>query len=314
MRSAFATAVLGSTPDGLVRASEDASFRSYWRVRLGTRSWILMDAPPEREDCRPFLAVARRLRQAGLHPPTVFGQDLANGFLLLEDLGDVLFADRLTPDSADSLYGQALGVLARLAALDATGLPPYDEALLARELDLFPGWYVERQLGLPVDHGFRAWWEPLTETLVRTALAQPTVFVHRDFHCGNLMIRSGQPGILDFQDAVSGPLTYDLVSLLLDRYVTWPRPRLLAWAEQHRARVAPDVAPATWERWFDAMGLQRNLKIVGIFARLKLRDGKDRYLAWQPRFIGYLLATARRYEAFTPLAAFLERHASGAAS
>ncbi|MDX1569379.1 MAG: phosphotransferase [Xanthomonadales bacterium] len=288
------------------RASEDASFRSYWRVRVGGQRFILMDAPPDKEDSRPFVDVAARLRRAGLHAPEIITSDLTSGFLLLEDLGETLYAEELTPASADTLYGEALAALARMQRIDPGGLPLYDRKLLTSEMDLFPDWYLARQLKRPVDEQFRRWWSELQDLLVGNAQEQPQVFVHRDFHCGNLMRCPDPPGIIDFQDAVHGPVTYDLASLLLDRYVSWPADRLEHWCEQFRQAHASDVAPELWQRWFDLTGLQRNLKVVGIFARLNLRDDKPRYLEWQPRFLGYVRATARRYPECAALESYLE--------
>ncbi len=305
-RLAFATRAIGREPASIDRASEDASFRSYWRVLADGERWILMDAPPQHEDCRPFVAVAERLRNAGLRPPEIHAADLELGFLLLEDLGDTLVAELLDEERADEVYRNAFSMLEEMTRVSAAGLPEYDAERLTADLELFPTWFVGGQLGRPVDAAFLSWWNPLVNAILTSALQQPRVFVHRDFHCGNLMPLGDEYAVLDFQDAVAGPITYDLISLLQDRYIAWPRERLLTWSDAHRRQVAPDVTAETWTRWVDWMGLQRNLKVVGIFARLDQRDGKARYLEWQPRFAHYVRDVAGRYRELGALSAFLD--------
>ncbi len=289
---AWAQAQLGMALDW-APASSDASFRRYFRLRRGGRSWILMDAPPGKEDCRPFVAVARAMRTIGLNVPEVLAEDLEAGYLLLTDLGETPYLAALDPDNADALYGDALDALLRLQrARPAVALPPYDASALQAELALFPQWLLARHLDLAPPPA----WEAACAVLVENALAQPRVWVHRDYHARNLMVTERHnPGILDFQDAVLGPVTYDLVSLLRDCYVAWPEDRVRGWAERYRRQaVAAGVLPetvdaATFRRWFDRMGIQRHLKAAGIFARLWHRDGKSGYLGDVPRTLGYVL-------------------------
>ena len=290
-----------------VPASSDASFRSYHRVTAPCGTVILMDAPPAQEDSRPFVDVAGRLLACGVNVPRVLAADLDQGYLLLTDLGDTLYLDCLDADSADALYDDAIAALVAIQRDGrASGLPPYDEALLRREMALFTDWLLERHLGLDLAP-VRADLAAAMDTLVDSALAQPRVFVHRDYHSRNLMrTRENNPGILDFQDAVLGPITYDLVSLLRDCYVAWPAAHVDAWIELYRHRaVAAGLQvgdPDTFRRWFDLMGVQRHLKAAGIFARLYHRDGKDRYLPDIPRTWGYISALLDRCPELAPLA------------
>ena len=288
-------------------ASADASFRRYFRVSHGGQSWVVMDAPPVQEDCRPFLHVAQLLLEAGLNGPRVLAQDLAQGYLLLSDLGRQTFLHVLTPDNADGLFTAAIGALVQWQAASRDGvLPPYDEALLARELALFPDWYVARHLGRVFTAEQQGWWEATCRLLVARALAQPRVFVHRDYMPRNLMVSTpdeagtglaGAPGVLDFQDAVHGPISYDVVSLFKDAFASWPAARVAGWRRQYwdAARAAGLPVPADFAgfaRDFDLMGLQRHLKVLGIFARINYRDGKPHYLADTPRFIRYVREVA----------------------
>jgi len=297
-------------------ASGDASFRRYFRVTLADgNTRIAMDAPPDHEDCAPFVAVAGRLADAGLHVPAILARDLAQGFLLLEDLGSRHYLDVLDADNADRLYGDALGALLSLQAGCAhQGLPPYDAALLQREMALFPEWLLGRHLGLTLDDGERALLAQTFAVLTDNALAQPQVCVHRDYHSRNLMLPpAGQrPGVIDFQDAVIGPVTYDLVSLLRDCYIAWPQARVDGWAMGYFAlAVQSGVLRASHEdrflRWFDLMGAQRHLKAAGIFARLNHRDGKPGYLQDIPRTLGYIVAAAARNPELAGLAALIEQ-------
>ena len=287
----------------------DASFRRYFRLADGNDSWVLMDAPPEREDCRPFVDVAQRLRASGVEAPHILAQDLERGFLLLEDLGDELLADELHGDNADHWMPRLFTLLQRLAGhVDAQGLPDYDPQRLLTELELFTNWYLERHKGLRLSSADQEVWEALCSRLIGNALEQPQVFVHRDFHSANLLrAPDAGIGVIDFQDAVRGPLSYDFASLVWDRYIPWPRARLETWMADMRRRVAVDVDPGTWTRWCDWMGLQRNLKIVGIFARLHYRDGKAGYLEMVPRFWGYVQDVLPRYEETREFHALLER-------
>ncbi len=298
----------------LAPASADASFRRYFRVRDGERTHIVMDAPPGKEDCRPFIAVARAFGDAGLNVPEILASDVEHGFLLLSDLGDRQYLQVLDEASADALYGDAIDALLRLqkAGLhDEATLPPYDEALLMKEMDLFRDWYVEGYLGVSLDEGQAQLLEQAFSMLAASALEQPRVWVHRDYHSRNLMVVSEHnPGILDFQDAVYGPLCYDLVSLLRDCYIAWPAARVDAWMRDYFTRASllgllEGAGLDQFRRWFDWMGMQRHFKAIGIFARLYLRDGKPGYLGDIPRTMNYVLESAARYGEFRGLRDFL---------
>jgi len=303
-------------------ASNDASFRRYFRIdalRAGAPSRVAMDAPPPMEDCRPFVHAAGVLHDAGVHVPQVLAADLERGFLLLEDFGSTTYLQRLhdrAGDDAqiDALMRDASSALVRMQAASREGVfPAYDRALLSRELELYPQWYVERHRGVALDDDLRADLQQAFERLLANNLSQPRVFVHRDWHSRNLMaLDVGNPGVLDFQDAVYGPLTYDLVSMLRDAYIEWPEERQLDWAARYwqaaRASRLPVAADfGEFYRDFEWMGLQRHLKVLGIFARLYHRDGKDRYLADLPLVLSYALRTARRYRELDALARSMER-------
>ena len=295
-------AVLGYPADDLRPASGDASFRRYFRLRYPGGTLIAMDAPPQQEDCRPFLAVRSLLEEAGVTVPAVLARDLEAGYLLLSDLGDRRYLDVLDPPAAARLYAAALDSLARaqkgIGGTALAGLPPYDRALLEREMAFFSDWLVAGYLGLRLSPAERQVLGRSFDALAEAALEQPRVFVHRDYHSRNLMhLDEGGPGVLDFQDAVQGPVTYDLVSLLRDCYVAWPEERVRQWALDFLglpgvAGLAGDPGPGQWLRWFDLMGIQRHLKASGIFARLWLRDGKPGYLADIPRTLSYIVAAA----------------------
>ena len=291
-------------PARLEPASADASFRRYLRVRVSGRSWIVMDAPPGREDVRPYVRIARLLRPVGLNVPEILAEDAERGFLILTDLGETLYLDALTPERADRLYGDALGALATLqACVDPGALPPYDRALLLAELALFHDWFLRRHLGLVLSPAEEALLEAVSGTLVASALAQPVVAVHRDYHSRNLLVTGrNNPGIVDFQDAVAGPVTYDLVSLLRDCYIAWPRERVEAWALGYhdlacQSGILHEEDEERFLAWFDLMGVQRHLKAIGIFARLWHRDGKRGYLADIPRTLGYVREVSGRHRA-----------------
>ncbi|HSW11626.1 MAG TPA: phosphotransferase [Solimonas sp.] len=292
---------------GFAPASADASFRRYFRLESEGRSWVLMDAPPEKEDCKPFIHVAGLLRLAGLHGPKVIAQNLDEGFLLLSDLGRQTYLHVINEANADALFADAIGALIRWQQASRPGqLPPYDEALLRRELALFPDWYVARHLQRTLDPQQAAKLAAVETLLVQSALAQPRVYVHRDYMPRNLMISTPNPGILDFQDAVEGPISYDVVSLFKDAFLSWPAERVQGWAKQYwlQGRAAGLPLPADFDsffRDFEWMGLQRHLKVIGIFARINYRDGKPHYLADVPRFIRYVRDTAGRYEELRPL-------------
>jgi aminoglycoside/choline kinase family phosphotransferase len=287
----------------------DASHRRYFRVSVKGASRILMDAPPKLEDSAPFVDIDRRLRAAGLHAPEILLADTDAGFVLLEDLGDALYRDLITQDSVQPLFDDAFRALAVMAReVPHAGLPAYDRVLYCRELGWFTGFYLGRHRGYGLDSDQQREWQAFCESLVASALAQPQVFVHKDFHSCNLLRTAGNsPGIIDFQDAVSGPLTYDFVSLVWDRYVTWPRARLERWMEQYRATVAPNIDPAAWVRWCDLMGLQRNIKIVGRFALLRYEQDKRGYLEMIPRFYGYILDVLSLYPELAAVRRWLER-------
>jgi N-acetylmuramate 1-kinase len=302
-------------------ASADASFRRYFRVTSSgaePQTWIVMDAPPEKEDVAPFIKVAQMLVDAGINAPRVVAQNLDDGFLLLTDLGNNTYLTELKHDlRSDFLYRDALATLVQMQSRCtlATELPAYDAALLRREIDLFPEWFVGKHLGLTLESAALAGLETAFACLIESALAQPTVFVHRDYHSRNLMISDGaafgpNPGVLDFQDAVCGPITYDLVSLLRDCYVAWPLERVHRWVREYGALASKEGLAIGSEtqllRWFDLMGVQRHLKAIGIFARLWHRDGKAGYLNDIPRTLQYIRAVAPNYAELQPLVQLIE--------
>lgn len=302
----------------LEKASEDASFRRYFRIMSGERSWIAMDAPPDKEDSRPFVHVAGLLRTARVHAPECLEADLEAGFLLLEDLGRRTYLAELErePALADGLYRDAIQALVRMQAGlpgPARALPAYDGALLDREMALFTEWLLHRHLGLGPDSAVYRAARQAFDWIREQALSQPRVFVHRDYHSRNLMrTDSDNPGVLDFQDAVYGPVTYDLVSLLRDCYVAWPAARVRAWALEYRELAAGrglDVGrdEAQFLAWFDVMGIQRHLKASGIFARLWYRDGKPGYLPEVPRTLEYIRTVAPGYGPLEAFVTALER-------
>ena len=295
-------------------ASDDASFRRYFRVRRGSSqaSLIAMDAPPDKESCAQFVRVAGLFAEAGVHVPAIHAQDLGQGFLLLSDLGDTTYLSALDEHSAGALYGHALDALIQIQLVSRPGaLPDYDRGLLEKEIRLFPEWYVSRQLRRELSPAQAESLENVFSAILTNNLAQPRVFVHRDYHSRNLMVCDPCPGILDFQDAVYGPVTYDLVSLLRDAYIAWEEERVIDWTvrywEKARSARLPVAAEfADFYRDFEWMGAQRQLKVLGIFARLSLRDGKDGYLKDQPRVMGYLRRTCERYRGLSPLARLLD--------
>ena len=316
--TSWVASAIGTAEFGVAIASADASFRRYFRIKpvapwRGHATLIVMDAPPPNEDCRPFVRVAHLLAAAGVHAPTVIADDLARGFLLLSDLGDCTYLAALDAASAPKLYAEASDALIRWQRATRDGeLPPYDEALLRRELDLFPDWYIARHLGIELTaresttlaHAFRL--------ILDNNLAQPRVYVHRDYHARNLMVSDPNPGVLDFQDAVYGPVTYDLVSLLRDAYIAWDEQHQIDWAVRYweRARSAGipvgDDFGRFWQN-FEWMGVQRQLKVLGIFARLAYRDGKRGYIDDMPRVMAYLRGACERYGTLHPLLALIDR-------
>lgn len=307
-------------PASLRPASSDASFRRYFRIDAADGPLVVMDAPPEREDCAPFLHVAELLGQGGLRVPEIVAQDTAQGFLLLSDLGERTYYDELqhepAPARVHGLYMDAIDALVRMQRITPAGLPVYDAARLAEELTVFPQWYVGTHCGATLSDAEKQQLEKTFALLVARNAAQPQVLVHRDFHSPNLMLPRAdaphEPGILDFQDALAGPITYDLASLLLDARTTWDEPQQLDWgiryweaARKAGLPVKPDIAEfhADWE-W---MSLQRNLRILGVFARLNHRDGKAGYLRHLPRVMTYVRQVAEHYDVFRPLLRLLDR-------
>ncbi len=289
-------------------ASADASFRRYFRIRQDGKTRIAMDAPPEHEDCTPFIDVTRRLRDAGVHAPDIIRQDLAQGFLLLEDFGSTPYLNVLDEQRADQLYADALAMLIRIQQADTQGLPEYNDALLQQEMQLMPEWFLQKHLGITATAQQQKTINRTFAVISAAVQQQPQVFVHRDYHSRNLMLtENNNPGVIDYQDAVLGPITYDLVSLLRDCYISWPADKLKSWAldfkQQAEAAGLMDAVPeATFIQWFDYMGLQRHIKVLGIFARLNHRDGKSSYLDDLPLTLHYVMQVAKKYPLTRPLA------------
>ena len=285
----------GTVPAGcLTAASSDASFRRYFRWAAEGRSFIVMDAPPPQENCRPFVEIAHLLASADVNVPVIHAQDLERGFLLLSDLGNHTYLDVISADNADGLFEDAIEALLALQQLPMQApLPSYDVALLRRELELFPEWYVGRELGVQLNTEQQAAWQRISTLLIDSALAQPKVLVHRDYMPRNLMLSTPNPGVLDFQDAVYGPVTYDITCLFKDAFLSWPQARVSGWLRSYWQRAQARGVPVQadfedFERASDLMGVQRHLKVIGIFARICHRDGKPRYLADVPRFFAYI--------------------------
>ncbi len=306
-------AILDIPIDKIHSASADASFRRYFRVHAGGCSYIAMDAPPDKYDAHTYVRIARHFRSIGLNVPQVLHSEVQQGFLLLTDLGDELYLSQLSQHTVERLYGDAMRALRLLQRDGGTGgkLSDYDLELLLAEMALFPEWYLGRHLGIRLTRKQRGVLDRAFDCLARCALDQPQVCVHRDYHSRNLLVtRKNNPGIVDFQDAVLGPVTYDLVSLLRDCYIAWPQTRVEAWVlEYHatalRAGIPVCEEPERFLSWFDWMGVQRHLKAVGIFARLRHRDDKFGYLEDIPRTLGYLLEVSARHADLQPLHALL---------
>jgi len=281
-------------------ASSDASFRRYFRVIHTQGQHIVMDAPPEKENTEPFIRIATLLKSTGLNVPQIYQQDLSQGFLLLEDFGCYCFLDKLNDNNATDLYLSAFKSLNQLQlnpVLSSNQLPHYNEALLNRELSIFYDWFLQQHLKLSIPQAIK---EQFDQVLITSALEQPQVHVHRDFHSRNLMfLAENSPGIIDFQDAVIGPITYDLVSLLRDCYISWPEENVLNWMTIYFKQITAlgliNTNIDTFTRWFDLMGLQRHLKAIGIFSRLNLRDNKPGYLADIPRTLDYVRHICNKY-------------------
>ncbi|MCP2074854.1 UNVERIFIED_ORG: aminoglycoside/choline kinase family phosphotransferase [Pseudomonas lini] len=294
-------------PATLTAASSDASFRRYFRWKGEGRSFIVMDAPPPQENCKPFVDIAFLLAKSGINVPKIYAEDLERGFLLLNDLGNQTYLDVINGDNADDLFRDALQALLAFQQLPMVApLPSYDVALLRRELELFPEWYVKRELGIEFDSAQQQLWDQASDLLINSALAQPKVLVHRDYMPRNLMLSEPNPGVLDFQDAVYGPVTYDVTCLFKDAFLSWPEERVRGWLVDYWQQagalgiaVQPDVED--FLRASDLMGVQRHLKVIGIFARICHRDGKPRYLTDVPRFFAYIDAVIARRPELAPL-------------
>ncbi len=288
-------------------ASADASFRRYFRITQDGKTRIAMDAPPEHEDCTPFIDVTRRLRDAAVHAPDIIRQDLTQGFLLLEDFGSTPYLDVLDEQRADQLYADALSMLIRIQQANPQGLPEYNDALLQQEMQLMPTWFLQKHLGITATTQQQKTIDRTFAVISAAVQQQPRVFVHRDYHSRNLMLtENNNPGVIDYQDAVLGPITYDLVSLLRDCYISWPADKLKTWAlafkQQAEAAGLMDTVPeATFIQWFDYMGLQRHIKVLGIFARLNHRDGKSAYLDDLPLTLHYVMEVGKKYPLTRPL-------------
>jgi len=295
-------------------ASADASFRRYFRVTFPDSALIAMDAPPPQEDCRPFVRVAALMADAKVHVPAVLAQDLACGFLLLSDLGNTTYLAALNPGNADQLVGDAIDSLIRWQLASREGvLPAYDEALLRRELDLFPEWYLGRHLGIKLSSQQTESLEKIFSLILASNLAQPKVYVHRDYMPRNLMVSVPNPGVLDFQDAAFGPISYDVASLFKDAFLSWEEERVLDWTVRYwekakRVGLPVNADFGVFYRDFEWMGLQRHLKVLGIFARICHRDGKAGYVEDTPRFLAYVRAVALRYATLTPLLRLLDQY------
>jgi hypothetical protein len=293
-------------------ASADASFRRYFRARTASGSYIVMDAPPSHEDCRPYLHIARLFRAAGANTPEILAENLEEGFLLLSDFGNTTYLAALNDETADRLYLDANAALIKIQTASRPGeLPDYDEALLTRELQLFPDWYLARHLKIEPTAEQRAMLDSTFRAILDNNLAQAKVYVHRDWHSRNLMVTAPNPGVLDFQDAVYGPISYDLVSIYKDAYIKWEEERVLDWVIRYwqAARKAGLPVPgdfADFYRDFEWMGVQRHIKVLGIFARLCHRDGKEGYLKDMPLVMHYLRRACERYNALAPFLRFLD--------
>lgn len=302
----------------LAPASADASFRRYFRVSFTDgETMIVMDAPPSHEDCKPWLHVQQLFAAAGMHVPAVLATDLERGYLLLSDLGNQTYLPALTLETAPALYGDALDALIDLQAASRPGeLPVYDEALLRRELNLFPEWYLSKHLGVTLDDKQQRVLDTIFQRILAVNLAEPNVFVHRDYHARNLMVVPGDkgknPGVVDFQDAVYGPMSYDLVSLFKDAYISWDEELVIDWLARYWEKARRRGLPVREDfgdfyRDYEWMGVQRHIKILGIFARLYHRDGKDGYLKDMPLVLGYLRSTCARYDGLMPLLRLLDK-------
>lgn len=313
--TAWAAKVLGADAVEATPASSDASFRRYFRIRHDGESYVVMDAPPDKEDCGPFIKVSAAMAGFGLNVPVVLQHDLVQGFLLLTDLGEQQYLQRLDADNAAALYGDAIDSLVQLQVggiKSSVALPPYDRRLLLFEMSLFTDWLLDKQLKVGLSPAVHNELGGIFTYLADEALAQPVVWVHRDYHSRNLMLTDeNNPGVLDFQDAVLGPLSYDLVSLLKDCYISWPRRRVEGWVKDYFVRLGDaglnkGLSCEQLLHWFDLMGAQRHLKAAGIFARLNIRDGKPGYLQDIPRTLGYICEAAEWQPRLRPLSHLIQ--------
>jgi aminoglycoside/choline kinase family phosphotransferase len=313
-RLAWARNATGQHELTLESASADASFRSYWRGYVDGQPVIVMDSPPDKEDPAPWVAIGKRLADAGLHVPTVMVADLTQGFLLIEDLGTRTYLPELEDTTVDALYGDALDALLRMQMHVGTeGLPAFDHAWQTMEMEIMPAWLLERHLGITLACGEWDIVENAFTAIMHAIAEQPRAFMHRDFHSRNLLVTAERsPGVIDFQGAMAGPITYDLASLLRDAYIVWDNERVEGWVEAYRLRLLDarlleeKVDTDRFRRWFDLTGLQRHIKILGLFCRLCYRDGKPGYLNDLPRVLRYVLDTARRHADMAPLADLIE--------
>jgi len=305
---------LGMIFNEIIPASDDASFRRYFRIEHNGESLIIMDAPPEKEGCIPFVKIANTMAKIGLNVPHVLQQNLEQGYLLLSDLGSTQYLERLNNETVDQLYGDAFNVLLLLhaAKTDKTETPPYGHVLLMGEMELMREWYIEKNLGIELTAQQHSVLDESFELLAQSALAQPQVLVHRDYHSRNLMmVDKKNPGVLDFQDAVIGAITYDLASLLKDCYIEWPRGQVLDWVRSYHQRLLEeniicDVSETQFIKWFDLMGTQRHLKVLGIFSRLNIRDGKAGYLKNIPLTLAYAVEVCGLHDELHPLGQLLD--------
>ncbi|HGM5580035.1 TPA: aminoglycoside phosphotransferase family protein [Pseudomonas putida] len=319
LQNLFRENAWGDVPAGsLTAASSDASFRRYFRWEGAGHSFVIMDAPPPQENCAPFVAIDHVLASAGINVPVIHAQDLERGFLLLSDLGRKTYLEIIGDDNADALFADAIDALLAQQQLPMQApLPSYDTALLRRELELFPEWYVGRELKLAFSEAQQASWQRVSQQLIDSALAQPKVLVHRDYMPRNLMHSAPNPGVLDFQDAVYGPVTYDITCLFKDAFLSWPLARVDGWLRSYwdKARAAGIAVQPEFEdflRASDLMGVQRHLKVIGIFARICHRDGKPRYLTDVPRFFAYIDEVIARRPELAELGQLIDELKTGA--
>tara|TARA_B100000678_G_scaffold287757_1_gene294929 strand:+ start:304 stop:1296 length:993 start_codon:yes stop_codon:yes gene_type:complete len=307
------TEILGTSAFNLKPASEDASFRTYHRLFLKNKTFIVMDAPPEQENCKVFIKITKKLRACDVNVPIIHNVNIEQGFLLLSDLGNDLYLNKLNKSSIYELYSDALSTLVAIQVLvNVGGVDEYDKSLLISEMNLFREWLIEKHLNIKLSDGQVKILTTLFDLLVNNALQQPKVFVHRDFHSRNLMVtKENNPGVIDYQDAVYGPISYDLVSILKDCYIKWPKEEIDKWIDFYLNKLYEEKAQHRinrdeFVRWFDLMGVQRHLKASGIFARLSHRDGKHNFLEDIPRTLSYILDLKETYEELQPICIILE--------